>query len=651
MIAFIMRIFQPNVSELIGPNNECLIIPVYQRRYQWNAERWQSLIYDIAQRSEPGKFSTHWIGIVLTSKRDSHPCPRNIKTYGHVETEIIDGQQRILTLRVWLQALFDFADDQGLGLSRPDFVHIACQEMDRVDFANVLDGNWRRHWKNYRKNSSGLMHAYTYFRYLLWLGADALTETEPLSLPKKSNKQTTTDSDIFDEWQDAINVSNNRVKKSEGSNSDELTTRSSVPNVEALIETTLRALTFVSLETEQGDEEPSEIFDALNGQRMELEQFDHVRNFIFTGISEVENRKALYDGCWILYERAVEQHKNLLPKEPFNAFMYEYLISLGEGKYQQKISKHQTKVQFVRFFNSPRCSTSHEAIARDSLLPAIRNWLCVSINGQKFSIGDSIFQLPELAQRKLFLIQQLSQGPATPLLMNIVNNYFAGSMNSEARDSLLRQINAVESFLARKVIITKGLMALRSQLMQISDKLGSNFTESELIEALNNARPNDEQIVEILLPTNGFYESNGKDLYERIARKSLLSIFQGIENYKTGGKALDLFQSGPDAFTIEHIYPQTPKEWGSDLGKWGVQPQKMNDRLHVLGNLTIYPERVNSEMGNKTFEKKVEILAKPDKQIPLLQLNSKFISARRWTHNEIDDRTRDLVKDFLRAYK
>ncbi len=647
-----MRIFQPNVSEVIGPNNECLIIPVYQRRYQWNAERWQSLINDIAVRSEPGKSSIHWIGIVLISKRDTHPCPRSIKTYGHVETEIIDGQQRILTLRVWLQALFDFADEQGLELTRPEFVHIACQEMDRVDFANVLDGNWKKQWKNYSKNSSGLMHAYTYFRYLLWLGADALTETEPLTLPKKSNKQLTTDEDIFDEWQTAINLANNRVQKIGDSTSGDLIVRSHAPNIEALIETTLSSLTFVSLETEQGDEEPSEIFDALNGQRMELEQFDHVRNFIFTGIPELDNRKDLYDSCWILYERAVEQHKGLLPKEPFNSFMYEYLISLGEGKYQQKISRHQTKVQFVRYFNSARSNASHEAIARDSLLPAIRNWLCACINGQKFSIGDTVFELPEQSQRKLFLIQQLSQGPATPLLMNVINGYFESSMNSEAKDSLLRQISAVESFLARKVIITKGLQALRSQLMQIADKLGSNFTEAELIESLHKARPSDSNIIEILLPTNGVYETTGKDLYERIAQKSLLSIFQGIENYRSGGKSVDLFQGGEDKFTIEHIYPQSPKEWGSDLGLWGVQPQKMNDRLHVLGNLTVYPERVNKEMGNKRFGEKVKILTEPEKRIPLLQINAtNFLRVKRWTPTDVDTRTKDLVDTFLKAYK
>jgi hypothetical protein len=225
-------------------------------------------------------------------------------------------------------------------------------------------------------------------------------------------------------------------------------------------------------------------------------------------------------------------------------------------------------------------------------------------------------------------------------------------MNSEAKDSLLRQISAVESFLARKVIITKGLQALRSQLMQIADKLGSNFTEAELIESLHKARPSDSNIIEILLPTNGVYETTGKDLYDRIAQKSLLSIFQGIENYRSGGKSVDLFQGGEDKFTIEHIYPQSPKEWGSDLGLWGVQPQKMNDRLHVLGNLTVYPERVNKEMGNKRFGEKVNILTEPEKRIPLLQINAtNFLRVKRWTPTDVDTRTKDLVDTFLKAYK
>ena len=647
-----MRMSQSTVAEIICLKDECLIIPVYQRPYQWNAERWQSLVRVIAERSKPGSDSNHWIGIILTTRRDRHPCPQGIETRTHKETEIIDGQQRILTLRIWLQAIFDHAEDNGILISREKFAHISCQEMDRVDFVNVLEGLWKKSWKTYRKDSSGLMHAYTYFRYLLWLGKDALNETEQFTLPKKSTKKDASYSDIFEEWQASINAANSRQQKLDDANLEDLIVRSETPDLEALLDTTLNSLTFVSLETEHGDEEPSEIFDALNGQRMELEQFDHVRNFIFTGISEIENRKKFYNSEWIHYERAFERNEGKLPKKPFNVFMYEYLISLGEGKYQQKISKYQTKAQFVRYFHSDRNSLSYEAIARDSLLPAMRNWMSIAINGEKLNIGDQVFELPSESQRKLFLIHQFSQGPATPLLMNIVNKYFSSPMNSADQDSLLRQINAVESFLARKVIISKGLQTLRSQLMQVADKLGTNFAESDLIESLKTIRPSDEKIKETLVPNNENYETAGKDLYERIVTKSLLSIFQGIENYRSGGKSVDLFTLGEDKFTIEHIYPQSGAEWGSDLGGWSVPPQKMRDRLHVLGNLTVYPQRINSEMSNHKFGKKLEILQDPDNKIPLLQINAtKFLGCKKWTHKEIDDRTRDLVSDFLKAYK
>ena len=83
-----------------------------------------------------------------------------------------------------------------------------------------------------------------------------------------------------------------------------------------------------------------------------------------------------------------------------------------------------------------------------------------------------------------------------------------------------------------------------------------------------------------------------------------------------------------------------------------MPPQKMRDRLHVLGNLTVYPQRINSEMSNHKFGKKLEILQDPDNKIPLLQINAtKFLGCKKWTYKEIDDRTRDLVSDFLKAYK
>jgi hypothetical protein len=645
-----MKITQPNVKTIICSSNECLIIPVYQRQYEWDSERWQSLVKDIFDRSKSEKDTEHWIGIILMSRREEQ-CPQNISAYDHVDTEIIDGQQRILTLRVWLQALFDFAEDIQLDITRPKFAYISCQEMDRIDFANVLNGSWEKHWKNYPKKTSGLMHAYTYFRYLLWLGEDALTETEEFGLPPKSTKKNSSDFDIYSQWQNSIDQANSRIIKNSDNPQDGIIKRSVVPDVNALIETTLKSLTFASVEVEQRDEEPSAIFDALNGQRMELEQFDHVRNFIFRGIPEIEIRKKLYDVDWIIYEKAFEQYKSEIPKKPFNAFMYEYLISLGEAKFQQRISKRNTKVQFVRYFHSTRSSGSHEEVARDSILPAMRNWLSVCVNGKKINIGDNSFELPIKSQRKLFLIQHLSQGPATPLLMNILDRYYSGSMNSDDQDSLYRQISAVESFLARKVIVTTGLQALRSQMMQIAAQLGKDFTETDLITSLNKSRPSDIEVRDALLPTGDVYQTAGKNLYERIAQKSLLSIFQGIESYLSDGLGVDLFQEGENRFTIEHIYPRSWKEWGSDLGTWGVPRDKMHERLDVLGNLTIYPDRVNKELSNHPFAEKVEILLKPEKRIPLLQLNSKFISARRWTHNDIDDRTRDLVNTFLKAYK
>jgi hypothetical protein len=647
-----MKTTEPDVSRVICSSNECLIIPVYQRQYEWNRERWQSLIRDIANRAKPGKDSDHWIGIVLMSRRDNPTCPRDISDYGHVDTEIIDGQQRILTLRIWLQALFDYAEDTGsLSITPPSFVHISCQEMDRLDFKRALNGSWKRHWRTYKSDSSGLLHAYTYFRYLLWLGEEALTETEPVRLPAKSRKKSSSDLDIFQEWEDSINSANRKLQKSDENNLEDFILRSDAPNVKALIDTTLKALTFLALETQPGDEEPSEIFDALNGQRMELEQFDHVRNFIFTGVSGIDERKNLYDNEWVLYERAVELNKDKLPKKPFNSFMYEYMISLGEGKYQQKISKGQTKMQFVRYFNSNRVNLSHEAIARDSLLPAMRNWLSLCLNGGKFNIGDESFELPSDTRRKLFLIEQLSQGPATPILMNILSNYFSSAMGSNDQGTLLTQVSAVESFLARKVLLGTGLQPLRSQLMQVAAQLGMRFTEVELVDALNKARPSDKQLREAILPNGDVYQSASTNLYDRLKPKSLLSIFQGIETHLSGGTAIDLFQEGNDTFTIEHIYPRSSKSWGSDLGLWGVPPAQMNNRLHVLGNLTIYPSRVNTDLSNHPFAKKVAILTDSEHKCPKLNLNLKFINSNKWRPKEIDDRTGELLENFLKAYK
>ena len=131
-----MEIMKPNVGDLIINKNLTFVIPPYQRGYRWRSDRWQNLIQDILKKvTSPQK--KHWMGIVITSKSEEYSQG---PSYMHKYMEIIDGQQRIVTLRIWIQALLDHAQDNGIEIaqSRLEFAELIPQETDEAELSQVL---------------------------------------------------------------------------------------------------------------------------------------------------------------------------------------------------------------------------------------------------------------------------------------------------------------------------------------------------------------------------------------------------------------------------------------------------------------------------------------------------------------------------------
>ena len=102
----------PSVADLILDPDITYVIPPYQRGYQWQQSQWQTLVQDIVSKATSANVEKqHWIGIIITSLSEQQ-AP--LRSYKHKYFDLIDGQQRIMTLRVWLQAVIDHASDNNL---------------------------------------------------------------------------------------------------------------------------------------------------------------------------------------------------------------------------------------------------------------------------------------------------------------------------------------------------------------------------------------------------------------------------------------------------------------------------------------------------------------------------------------------------------
>ena len=648
-----MDVEKPSVADILVNPKVTYKIPPYQRGYGWQSDRWQSLIQDIINKiTSPEK--QHWMGIVITSPSED---PGESRGYMHKYLDVIDGQQRIVTLRLWLQALIDHANENTIRLSEEndiEFAELICQETDKLELKAILDGHWRIKWKKYKANSSGLLHCYTYFRWVLWLGNSALLASDPDQLPEPLKSEEDRNLAIEKQWEKILEKREEIAQRAEDETNYQFQyVRSQEPDIDALIKVTLSSLSLVELQLDkERDEEPADIFEALNGKRLELDQFDHVRNFIFSGISDREARRQLYDDNWKHYELALGKSSQTMKNA--DTFLYDYLISRGETKFQKSFSKQKTSRNFVKYFNS-RTSGNHVLVSNDEILPSLAAWLSVKSNGENFEIKSENYGLEPEAKKSLRLMDALSSGPLVPILMNLANRYFAGLVTKE---SLQRQYFALEVFLGRTVLNRVALSPLRSDMMSLSGKLGPNFSEDELISNISEMLPKDSSIKEKLTvakvnqllryPESATIADTSRKGF--LNSRQMLALFQAYESESEGPLRRNLLDSdAAEKFSIEHIYPQEDILWRDEIRQWGVSGPQLEARLHTIGNLAVIPARLNSKLSNKSFREKRTIMKDPREQVPKINLNTSWTSTEQtsWKPDDIDRRASHILSKIL----
>src|SRR5436190_22005991 len=117
------------------------VVPYFQRVYSWRAPQWNTLFDDILELYELGPGHTHFLGsmVLLAEGAGQAGTP----------TLVIDGQQRLATLSLFLAAIRDaarptdvaFADElqtRYLVNEPDDDPKVLTTQQDRDSFATVV---------------------------------------------------------------------------------------------------------------------------------------------------------------------------------------------------------------------------------------------------------------------------------------------------------------------------------------------------------------------------------------------------------------------------------------------------------------------------------------------------------------------------------
>lgn len=135
-----MDFYRKTTLGLFDSSQKSFEIPVYQRAYSWERDQWQTFLNDLLEQIE-GENNYFYGNILLeTVKKD-------------VKYEIIDGQQRLTTLTIFIRSIlnvlkkrdkleeFDFQTKENIFLKNGGNIKLRPVEYDRACFDSLIIDN------------------------------------------------------------------------------------------------------------------------------------------------------------------------------------------------------------------------------------------------------------------------------------------------------------------------------------------------------------------------------------------------------------------------------------------------------------------------------------------------------------------------------
>lgn len=574
-----------------------LLVPLFQRPYVWSlAGQWRPLWDDVKRVSERlievGTATPHFLGAVVIQQQPNSIGTLTVRT-------IIDGQQRLTTLQILLDAVHgqlavngqldlakqvqDLVENQAhFTKSHDDRFKVWPTNRDRAAFNEVMSAEHPINYAKLVNCSEKLVQAHEYF------------------------------SREISAW---LNEGDKSLRAS------------------SLVQTMTRYLQIVVIDL-QVDEDAQEIFETLNARGTPLTAADLIKNFVFQRLdASPEEAEKAYLSYWNQFETPFWEHEvGRLQLSRSSLFLTQWLIS----QTREDIVAREVFTRFKFFVNE-----SGEDV--QSLLPKLRK---IGDLYSDFTIG-STRSTGALSRIELFSyrLAALDSEVIKPLLLWLIDP----DKDLVPEEQLHKAIESLESWLVRRSIVRASTKAYNKIVIEIlSDLNKAPRTQSgDVVEAylcrqsgVTSYWPSDEDIIR---------EVTTQPLYKRLVRTRLRMIIEALEDKRRGfvstvGGRLSETSVARAVTSIEHVMPQDWKtNWpGEDIDDRGVHRDVL---VHMLGNLTLLTQSLNSKVSNAPWVEK----AKAFREHTTLLLTADIVNSglQNWSAENIHVRNLALAKDVL----
>jgi hypothetical protein len=385
------------------------------------------------------------------------------------------------------------------------------------------------------------------------------------------------------------------------------------------------------------DENAQEIFETLNARGAQLTAADLIKNLIFQRLMEAGAPvEKIYEAYW----------------QDFETAFWETEVGFGRVRYVRSslylnhwlIAQTGEEIVLRELFSRFKRHIDDNPTAIEPLVAEIHksSGTYRDFIEQASNTGDDIDRLGLFAYR-ISTLESDAFRPAVLLLLD-------PNLEPIADDQLTKAINAIESWLVRRMLVRATTKSHTQLVAELVTKLHrtDRATAGDVVEAFLAGQnvesrywPDDNELRNELATLQ---------VYKRLRRRRLLMVLEAIEDFKrgwVGGKeGLGGQRVARGKYHIEHLLP---RKWETH---WplpsDVEELERDQRLDTLGNLTLLTQKLNVKVSNGPWETKVVKLKEHD----VLKLNMDLLASNpvSWTEAAIAKRTDDLISAILKIW-
>lgn len=593
---------QVRTPQMVFMQPQRLIVPLFQRPYVWNQEnQWAPLWRDVVRVTDrlladpSARHQPHFLGAVVLQQLQN--------PVGSLQARIvIDGQQRLTTLQLLLDALHaelvavDAVQSamriEALVQNPPAFCDNAEDRFkvwptnrDRPPFNDVMAADLPIEYDSLAHRDARLVGAHRYFaeQARAWLQLNG-----PANVAVRAEK----------------------------------------------LEHAVRELLQLVVIDLTADENAQEIFETLNARGAHLTAADLIKNFVFQRLTEQSvDVEAAYEQHWKEFETGfweTEVSFGRLRYSRSSIFLNHWLISrTGEEIVAREVFSRFK--QYADFESDVAMSQLVEQIARASAV--YRRFI------EGATASNPIDHLQLFAYRSSTLESEVFK-PVVLWLLDPEQAEVPG-------DQVDKALDVIESWLVRRMLVraqtssyTQVAAELVTQLRKSARSVAGDTVEGFFAGQSVGSRywPDDNEVTDQLVALLA---------YQRLRRGRLRMVLEAVEDHRRGWKGTAEGLGGERVargkYHIEHVLPRRwQANWPLDDGASEADRDKL---LHTIGNLTLLTAKLNSKVSNSEWAKKRTSLQQHD----VLKMNTDLLAAAgdSWTETTIRARTDELARSIV----